>query len=56
MAIFTVLGTARGSNGGCACELPERVTSAAAGARTGTRPDNSNGAGSARNKVLQTKK
>jgi len=56
MVIFTALGTARGSNGGYACELPERVTSAAAGARTGTRPDNGNGARGARNKVRQTKK
>ena len=56
MAIFTALGTARGSNGGCACELPERVTSAAAWARTGTRRDNGNGARGARNEVLQTKK
>ena len=56
MAIFTALGTARGSNGGCACELPERVTSAAAGARTGTRRDNGNGARGARNEALQTKK
>lgn len=56
MAIFTALGTARRSNGGCAYELPEGVTSAAAGARTGTRPDNGNGARGTGNEVLQTKK